>query len=66
MHNPMKPFALPTDWTDEQALAVFELLDELRDRIWALYEQRLLDAHRECYGPPSTDDAEPFNDPLPF
>lgn len=67
MHNPMKPFALPTDWTGEQALAVVELLDELRERIWERYEQRLLDAYRDRYAPaPSTDDAEPFNDPLPF
>ena len=67
MHNPMKPFALPTDWTDEQALAVYELLDELRDRIGSLYQQRLIDAYRDRYAPaPSTDNADPFNDPLPF
>lgn len=67
MHNPMKPFALPTDWTDEQALAVYELLDELRDRIGSLYQQRLIDAYRDRYAPaPSTDNAYPFNDPLPF
>lgn len=69
MHNPMKPFALPTDWTDDQALAVLELLDELRERIWARYEQRLLDAYRDRHAPapaPATDDADPFNDPLPF
>lgn len=62
----MKPFALPTDWTGEQALAVVELLDELRERIWERYEQRLLDAYRDRYAPAPTDDAEPFNDPLPF
>lgn len=28
---------IPTQWTPEQALAVFELLDELRDKVWSLY-----------------------------
>jgi hypothetical protein len=28
---------IPTTWTPEQALAVFELLDDLRDRLWALH-----------------------------
>ena len=26
---------IPTTWTPEQALAVFEPLDDLRDRLWA-------------------------------
>ena len=28
---------LPTHWTPEQAVAVFEILDELREHIWARY-----------------------------
>lgn len=28
---------IPTQWTPEQALAVFELLDDLRDKVWSLY-----------------------------
>ncbi|MEO9190502.1 MAG: hypothetical protein ABI224_10970 [Acetobacteraceae bacterium] len=28
---------IPTLWTPEQALAVFELLDDLREKIWTLY-----------------------------
>jgi hypothetical protein len=31
------PFAVPEDWTPEQALAVFELLDDLRELICARY-----------------------------
>lgn len=31
------PFVLPDDWSPEQALAVFELLDDLRERIWQHY-----------------------------
>ena len=35
----------PAVWSPEQALAVFELLDDLRDKVWARYGsqiQRLL------------------------
>jgi hypothetical protein len=36
---------IPAAWSPEQALAVFELLDDLRDKIWTHYGsqmQRLL------------------------
>ena len=33
--------AIPAHWSPEQALAVFELLDDLRDKIWAHYGLRL-------------------------
>jgi hypothetical protein len=32
---------IPTTWTPEEALAVFELIDELRDKICALYNHQL-------------------------
>jgi hypothetical protein len=32
--------AIPRTWTPEEALAVFELIDELRDKICALYNAR--------------------------
>ena len=32
-----RPLAFPTHWTPEQALVVFELMDELRERVWGLY-----------------------------
>jgi hypothetical protein len=34
-------------WSTDQALAVIELLDDLRDRIWAHYELALLTKLRE-------------------
>ena len=40
-------FTIPAYWTTEQAFAVVELLDELRDRIWAHYNVQLLAQHRE-------------------
>ncbi len=33
---PATTIVILTTWTPEQALAVFELLDDLRDRLWAL------------------------------
>jgi hypothetical protein len=35
------PLAIPAYWTPEQALAVVELLDDLRDRIWEHYNLKL-------------------------
>jgi hypothetical protein len=32
-----KPNTLPTHWSPEQAAAVFEMLDELREHVWARY-----------------------------
>ncbi len=34
-------------WSPEQAMAVIELLDDLRDRIWAHYEVTLMTQFRE-------------------
>ena len=54
------PPQIPAYWTPEQAFAVVELLDDLRDRIWAHYSVQLLDQYREQYGPADshhTDDA---------
>jgi len=31
------PITLLTDWSPEQAVAVFEVLDELRERVWDHY-----------------------------
>jgi hypothetical protein len=38
---------IPRTWTPEEALAVFELIDELRDKICALYLGQLQDLLRE-------------------
>lgn len=35
------------NWSPDQALAVIELLDDLRDRIWSHYDTALLDKLRE-------------------
>ena len=35
---------IPTYWTPEQALAVYELIDSLRDKVWLVYS---LDIQKE-------------------
>lgn len=51
------PFILPDDWTPEQALAVFELLDDLRERIWDQYQIPIQDLLREQCLPLASADA---------
>jgi hypothetical protein len=46
------PFILPDDWTPEQALAVVELLDDLRELIFAHYQIPLHELVREQHSPP--------------
>ena len=41
------PFAIPAYWTPDQALAVVELLDDLRELIWAHYGLQMIDEFRE-------------------
>ena len=58
---------LPDDWTPQQALAVYELLNELAETVWRRYELPL----RELLRPDTPDDsAQPdlfdFDDPVPF
>jgi hypothetical protein len=42
---------IPTCWTPEQAFAVFELIDDLRDAIWQCYELQLLEEYRDQLKP---------------
>jgi hypothetical protein len=41
---------IPTLWTPEQARAVFELLDELREAVWTRYADDIQDLLREEQG----------------
>lgn len=61
------PFLIPNDWSADQALAVFELLDDLRHQIWAHYQapiQELLRAQRRSAQRPATHDVN--HDDPPF
>ena len=56
------PLDIPAYWTPEQAFAVVELLDDLRDRIWAHYGVQLIDQYREQYGPTDSDHPDETTD----
>lgn len=43
--------ALPAHWTPEQALAVFECLQALREQLWSLYGPAVQQAWREQISP---------------
>jgi hypothetical protein len=54
---------IPAAWTPEQALAVFDLLDELKEKIWARYGCQLQDLIRdEQQISPDIDDGKHLHD----
>ena len=59
---------IPTTWTPEQALAVFELLDDLRDQLWALHGSQIQDLLQQQQGSAASSalSAVPDNDTAPF
>jgi hypothetical protein len=59
---------LPDDWTPEQALAVYDLLNDLAESIWNRYELQLLElvAPEIEQHDASQHDLFEFNDELPF
>jgi hypothetical protein len=58
------PFAIPAYWTPEQALAVFELLDDLKEMIGNHYSMQLFEEARKQYAPAITDQLyDPPDDP---
>ena len=59
---------LPTDWTPEQALAVYDWLSDLSAMVWRHYEtpmRDLLEAEPERHDP-AQQDLFGFDDPIPF
>ena len=46
-NRPTIPLQIPTCWTQEQAFAVFELIDDLRDAIWRYYALHLQEEYRD-------------------
>ncbi|MEI6069683.1 MAG: hypothetical protein WCP96_20285 [Methylococcaceae bacterium] len=49
-------FLIDNDWTPEQALAVIELLDDLKDRILVHYQLPIMELMREECGIDTFDD----------
>jgi len=57
---------IPRTWTPEEALAVFEVIDDLRNKIWALYSDQLQALLCEQWTSPRADDRDEAIDPLSF
>ena len=55
-------FLINNEWTPEQAYAVFQLLDDLRDRIVAKYELPMTELIREERG----GEIEPLTNEKPY
>ena len=60
------PLAIPTYWTPEQAIAVFELVDDLRETIWSIYQTNLQDLTRQQRQSPAIDRIEIDDNDPPF
>ncbi len=59
---------IPSLWTPEQALAVFELLDDLRETLWAVHGRQIqaLLQQQQRSAASSVHDAEPGDDDRSF
>ena len=57
---------IPTYWTPEQAFAVFDLVNDLRDAIWQCYGVQLLDEYRDQFQSTTVDrvDKDPTDPPF--
>jgi hypothetical protein len=53
---------IPTCWTTEQAFAVFQVVDDLREAIWQCYSIQIQDQYRDQLQPLPVDhiDDPPF------
>ncbi len=60
------PFGIPTTWSPGEALAIFELIDEMRDLIANIYGPTLTEAAREQYQSPPAKPGVISEDELPF
>ena len=59
------PFIIQEDWSPEQALAVVELLDDLREVIWARYQIPLQELLREQCCSQLTSESQNINETDP-
>ena len=60
---------IPDYWTAEQALAVYDFLDELRDGVWDRYGEQITERMRFEYEQQQQRaqlELFPFNDEIPF
>ena len=57
---------IPADWSAEQALATFELLNDLMERIWTRYapDIQALIRQQQCSDHNASDDSDPDHPPF--
>ena len=60
------PFGIPTHWSPEAALAIFEFVDEMRDIILGVYRTDIQDAARQRCQWTATERVVIPDDELPF
>jgi hypothetical protein len=59
------PFFINEDWSPEQAMAIVQLLDDLRDAIYNRYQFQLQKLHCELYGPEASSSFENIDETDP-
>jgi hypothetical protein len=58
-------FLIDTNWSPQQALAVYELLNDLRARIWIRYGEELIELIRQQrWPPPEISDIDDLTEPI--
>jgi hypothetical protein len=57
---------IPDDWTPEQAIAVFELIDELRDIIASKYQLQLMEQLRSEREGSDSNNQDAYDHDKPF
>jgi hypothetical protein len=68
MPDHLRPITIeiPVTWTPEQALAVWEMLDELRKKIWVRYSRQLQDMLAEQQSCPVLDNFDGDSSDIDF
>ena len=62
----MKTLKITTYWSAEEADCMYELLDELKEAVWAAYGEEILKMHQEMRDEKSEVQCEDFNDEIQF
>jgi hypothetical protein len=62
----MTKVTIPDDWTPKQALAVFELIDELRDAIATKYQLQLMEQLRSKREDSDSSNQDAYDHDNPF
>jgi hypothetical protein len=57
---------IPTYWTPEQAIAVYEIVEDLRERIWSIYQINLQELLQQQRQPAPIDPLKIDDEEMPF